>query len=102
MAATTVTRPGANDSWTGVPRSATSDTRRTASVNIPNVTFGASLTGDIDTRASGKHVRIGTLAGTDVTLTIAGQELKLGVVTAMLGCPFFLWLIVRGRARAGS
>ncbi len=33
---------------------------------------------------------------------IAGQELKLGVVTAMLGCPFFLWLILRGRARATS
>lgn len=33
VAAPIVTRPGPNDNWTGVPRSATSDTRRTASVN---------------------------------------------------------------------
>ena len=37
-----------------------------------------------------------------VRVPIGGQELKLGVVTAMLGCPFFLWLILRGRARATS
>jgi iron complex transport system permease protein len=43
-----------------------------------------------------------TAADLFVRVPIAGQELKLGVVTAMLGCPFFLWLIVRGRGRATS
>lgn len=43
-----------------------------------------------------------TAADLFVRVPIAGQELKLGVVTAMLGCPFFLWLILRGRARATS
>lgn len=38
-----------------------------------------------------------TAADLAVRVPIAGQELKLGVVTAMLGAPFFLWLIVRGR-----
>jgi iron complex transport system permease protein len=43
-----------------------------------------------------------TAADLAVRVPIGGQELKLGVVTAMLGCPFFLWLILRGRARATS
>ena len=43
-----------------------------------------------------------TAADLLVRVPIGGQELKLGVVTAMLGCPFFLWLILHGRARATS
>lgn len=38
-----------------------------------------------------------TAADLAVRVPVGGQELKLGVVTAMLGCPFFLWLIIRGR-----
>ncbi|MGL4543628.1 MAG: hypothetical protein ACRCUI_14080 [Polymorphobacter sp.] len=30
-------------------------------------------------------------------LPVAGHDLKLGVVTALIGAPFFLWLIVRQR-----
>jgi iron complex transport system permease protein len=29
-----------------------------------------------------------------------GAELKLGVVTALLGAPFFLWLVLRLREEA--
>ena len=43
-----------------------------------------------------------TAADLVVRVPVGGQELKLGVVTAMLGCPFFLWLILHGRARATS
>jgi iron complex transport system permease protein len=32
-----------------------------------------------------------------VRLPVAGEELKLGVLTALLGAPFFLWLLVRQR-----
>ena len=32
-----------------------------------------------------------------VRLPVNGQELKLGVLTALLGAPFFLWLVVRSR-----
>lgn len=32
-----------------------------------------------------------------VRLPVAGHDLKLGVVTALIGAPFFLWLIVRQR-----
>ena len=32
-----------------------------------------------------------------VRLPLAGHDLKLGVVTALIGAPFFLWLIVRQR-----
>ncbi len=32
-----------------------------------------------------------------VRLPVNGQELKLGVLTALIGAPFFLWLVVRGR-----
>lgn len=32
-----------------------------------------------------------------VRVPINGQELKLGVLTALIGAPFFLWLVVRGR-----
>lgn len=39
-----------------------------------------------------------TAADLAVRVPINGQELKLGVVTAMVGAPFFLWLILRGKA----
>jgi iron complex transport system permease protein len=32
-----------------------------------------------------------------VRMPVAGHDLKLGVVTALIGAPFFLWLIVRQR-----
>ena len=32
-----------------------------------------------------------------VRLPVAGHDLKLGVVTALIGAPFFLWLIIRQR-----
>ena len=32
-----------------------------------------------------------------VRIPINGQELKLGVLTALIGAPFFLWLVVKGR-----
>jgi iron complex transport system permease protein len=32
-----------------------------------------------------------------VRVPVNGQELRLGVVTALLGAPFFLWLVVKGR-----
>jgi iron complex transport system permease protein len=33
-----------------------------------------------------------------VRLPVAGHDIKLGVVTALIGAPFFLWLIVRQSA----
>jgi iron complex transport system permease protein len=36
-----------------------------------------------------------TAADLVVRIPVAGQELKLGVVTALIGAPFFLWLILR-------
>ena len=39
---------------------------------MPGVTFGGAFTGDVDTRAATRHVRI---TGTGVTLTIAGQSI---------------------------
>ncbi|MEO0994760.1 MAG: iron chelate uptake ABC transporter family permease subunit, partial [Pseudomonadota bacterium] len=32
-----------------------------------------------------------------VRLIAPGQDLKLGVITALIGAPFFLWLIWRTR-----
>jgi iron complex transport system permease protein len=32
-----------------------------------------------------------------VRIPVGGQELKLGVLTALIGAPFFLWLVVKGR-----
>ncbi len=37
-----------------------------------------------------------------VRLIMVGAELKLGVVTALVGAPFFLWLIFRARAEFES
>lgn len=34
-----------------------------------------------------------------VRLLSTGTELKLGVVTALVGAPFFLWLILKVRGR---
>ena len=39
-----------------------------------------------------------TAADLVVRVPINGQELKLGVLTAMIGAPFFLRLILRGKA----
>ena len=39
-----------------------------------------------------------TAADLIVRLPFSGGELKLGVVTAMIGAPFFLWLILKGKA----
>lgn len=36
-----------------------------------------------------------------VRLVTPGAELKLGVLTALVGAPFFLWLVVRSRAGSG-
>jgi iron complex transport system permease protein len=33
---------------------------------------------------------------------VAPAELPIGIVTAMLGAPFFLWLLLRNRSRSGS
>ncbi|OYU14145.1 MAG: ABC transporter permease [Alphaproteobacteria bacterium PA4] len=38
-----------------------------------------------------------TAADIAVRLPVNGQELKLGVLTALIGAPFFLWLVVRAR-----
>jgi iron complex transport system permease protein len=43
---------------------------------------------------------LATLADVGVRLLPPGPELKLGVVTALLGAPFFLHLVMRGSARA--
>ena len=40
-----------------------------------------------------------TVADTFVRLIATGLELKLGVVTALVGAPFFLWLVLRTRRR---
>jgi iron complex transport system permease protein len=37
-----------------------------------------------------------------VRLMMTGTELKLGVLTALIGAPFFLWLIFRARAEIES
>ena len=37
-----------------------------------------------------------------VRLITPGTELKLGVLTALVGAPFFLWLVVRSRALGGQ
>lgn len=39
-----------------------------------------------------------TAADLAVRIPIAGQELKLGVLTALIGAPFFLRLVLKGRA----
>lgn len=39
------------------------------------------------------------LADVSVRLVSAGAELRLGVVTALIGAPFFLWLVVAERRR---
>ncbi|MBO6824748.1 MAG: iron ABC transporter permease [Sneathiella sp.] len=36
-----------------------------------------------------------------VRVILPGQDLKLGVVTAIIGTPFFIWLLVKVRRRAG-
>ena len=41
-----------------------------------------------------------TAADLAVRIPVNGQELKLGVLTARLGAPFFLWLVLRGRRSA--
>jgi len=38
-----------------------------------------------------------TAADLAVRIPVNGQELKLGVLTALLGAPFFLWLVLAGR-----
>ncbi len=38
-----------------------------------------------------------TAADLAVRLPVNGQELKLGVLTALIGAPFFLWLVVKDR-----
>jgi iron complex transport system permease protein len=37
-----------------------------------------------------------------VRVIATGSELKLGVVTSLIGAPFFLWLIFRARAELES
>jgi iron complex transport system permease protein len=38
-----------------------------------------------------------TAADLVVRLVLPGRDLKLGVVTALIGVPFFLWLLVKAR-----
>lgn len=45
---------------------------------------------------------LATLADCAIRLMPPGPELKLGVVTALLGAPFFLHLVLRPRAATGS
>jgi iron complex transport system permease protein len=59
--------------------------QRPASLLLPSALGGAAL------------VLAADLA---VRLPVDGPELKLGVVTALLGAPFFLWLILRTRREA--
>jgi iron complex transport system permease protein len=40
------------------------------------------------------------LAADLVTRVFSGRDLKLGVFTALVGTPFFFWLVVRLRRRA--
>jgi iron complex transport system permease protein len=42
---------------------------------------------------------LATLADVAIRLLPPGPELKLGVVTALLGAPFFLHLVMRSSAR---
>ena len=42
-----------------------------------------------------------TAADLAVRLPVAGKDLKLGVLTALIGAPFFLWLVVRQREVIG-
>ncbi|MBX3505460.1 MAG: iron ABC transporter permease [Parvibaculum sp.] len=58
---------------------------RTASLLLPSALGGAALV---------------LAADLVVRLPVNGPELKLGVVTALLGAPFFLWLILRARREA--
>ena len=37
-----------------------------------------------------------------VRVILPGKDLKLGVVTAIIGTPFFLWLLIKVRRRAGA
>ena len=39
------------------------------------------------------------LADLVVRLPVNGQELKLGVLTALVGAPFFLWRVIANRGR---
>jgi len=45
---------------------------------------------------------LATLADVAIRLLPPGPELKLGVVTALLGAPFFLQLIIRPRLGAAA
>lgn len=59
--------------------------QRPASLLLPSALGGAALV---------------LAADLVVRLPVNGPELKLGVVTALLGAPFFLWLILRARREA--
>lgn len=59
--------------------------QRPASLLLPSALGGAALV---------------LAADLVVRVPIDGPELKLGVVTALLGAPFFLWLILRTRREA--
>lgn len=59
--------------------------QRPASLLLPSALGGAALV---------------LAADLMVRLPVDGPELKLGVVTALLGAPFFLWLIMRTRSEA--
>ena len=59
--------------------------QRPASLLLPSALGGAALV---------------LAADIVVRLPVGGPELKLGVVTALLGAPFFLWLILRTRREA--
>jgi iron complex transport system permease protein len=45
---------------------------------------------------------LATLADSAIRLMPPGPELKLGVVTALLGAPFFLRLVISSRSAAVS
>lgn len=55
---------------------------RPAATLVPSALAGAALL---------------TAADLAVRLPLAGKDLKLGVVTALIGAPFFLWLVIRQR-----
>jgi len=42
------------------------------------------------------------IADTIARTVIAPSEIPLGVLTALVGAPFFLWLLRRTRARQGG
>ena len=46
-------------------------------------------------------VRISALALTDNAVFLAA-DLPIGMITSLVGGPFFLWLLVRTRRRAGG